>query len=140
MIGVLVLGMVVLFNNEKLVAATKQKASARYAAPLPPPTSSIAQLRFTASLMTERMQHSRLLRSVVAASIAGIQALPDAINALLLVFTISAANSDIYLASRTLWALAGRMARPRRSSTELTSVACRCPPSRCRPSSSPWAS
>ncbi len=43
---------------------------------------------------------------VVAATIAGIKGLPDAINALLLVFTISAANSDIYLASRTAWALA----------------------------------
>ena len=43
---------------------------------------------------------------VVAASIAGISGLPDAINALLLVFTISAANSDIYLASRSVWALA----------------------------------
>ena len=30
----------------------------------------------------------------------------DAVNGLLLVFTISAANSDIYLASRSLWALA----------------------------------
>ena len=43
---------------------------------------------------------------MVAASIAGISGLPDAINALLLVFTISAANSDIYLASRSVWALA----------------------------------
>lgn len=32
--------------------------------------------------------------------------LADAVNGMLLVFTISAANSDIYLASRTVWALA----------------------------------
>lgn len=43
---------------------------------------------------------------VIAANIAGIGKLADAINAFLLVFTISAANSDIYLASRTVWALA----------------------------------
>jgi amino acid transporter len=43
---------------------------------------------------------------VVAAEIAGVKGLADAVNGLLLVFTISAANSDIYLASRTVWALA----------------------------------
>lgn len=42
---------------------------------------------------------------VVAAQIAKINHLADAVNGLLLVFTISAANSDIYLASRTVWAL-----------------------------------
>lgn len=36
----------------------------------------------------------------------GIDRLADAVNALLLVFTVSAANSDIYLASRSVWALA----------------------------------
>ncbi|KAK3334533.1 amino acid permease/ SLC12A domain-containing protein [Neurospora tetraspora] len=43
---------------------------------------------------------------VIAAKNAGINKLDDAVNGLLLIFTISAANSDIYLASRTLWALA----------------------------------
>lgn len=43
---------------------------------------------------------------VVAAKKAGISKLADAINGLLMVFTVSAANSDIYLASRTAWALA----------------------------------
>lgn len=43
---------------------------------------------------------------VIAAKNAGIEKLDSAINAFLLVFTISAANSDIYLASRTIWALA----------------------------------
>jgi amino acid transporter len=42
---------------------------------------------------------------VVAAQIAGVNKLDDAVNGLLLIFTISAANSDIYLASRTVWAL-----------------------------------
>jgi amino acid transporter len=41
----------------------------------------------------------------VAAQIAGVSHLDDAVNGLLLIFTISAANSDIYLASRTVWAL-----------------------------------
>lgn len=43
---------------------------------------------------------------VVAAELAGIPKLDSVINAFLLVFTVSAANSDIYLASRTIWALA----------------------------------
>lgn len=42
---------------------------------------------------------------VVAAQVAGVDKLADAVNGLLLVFTISAANSDIYLASRSVWAL-----------------------------------
>jgi len=42
----------------------------------------------------------------VAAQIAGVKKLADAVNGLLLIFTISAANSDIYLASRSVWALA----------------------------------
>jgi len=37
---------------------------------------------------------------------AGVSKLDHAVNGMLLVFTISAANSDIYLASRTCWALA----------------------------------
>ncbi|KAG6364721.1 hypothetical protein INS49_006325 [Diaporthe citri] len=43
---------------------------------------------------------------VIAAKIAGIGKLDSIINAFLLVFTVSAANSDIYLAARTIWALA----------------------------------
>jgi amino acid transporter len=42
---------------------------------------------------------------VVAAQEAGVAKLADAVNGMLLIFTISAANSDIYLASRTAWAL-----------------------------------
>jgi yeast amino acid transporter len=42
----------------------------------------------------------------VAAKNSGIAHMDDAINGLLLVFTVSAANSDIYLASRSVWALA----------------------------------
>ena len=43
---------------------------------------------------------------VIATLGQGLDALPNAVNGLLLVFTISAANSDIYLASRSVWALA----------------------------------
>ncbi|KAH8898347.1 hypothetical protein GQ53DRAFT_742417 [Thozetella sp. PMI_491] len=75
-IGVLVLGMAVPWNSKTLAAAAASRASGA-ASPY-----------------------------VVAAKEAGISGLPDAINALLMVFTVSAANSDIYLASRTLWALA----------------------------------
>ncbi|KAK8858403.1 hypothetical protein IAR55_002630 [Kwoniella newhampshirensis] len=43
---------------------------------------------------------------VVAIQDAGIRGLPALINALILVFTISAANSDQYIASRTLYGMA----------------------------------
>lgn len=43
---------------------------------------------------------------MVAAQVAGVNKLDDAVNGLLMIFTVSAANSDIYLASRTAWALA----------------------------------
>lgn len=49
---------------------------------------------------------------VIAAEIAGIGKLDSVINAFLLVFTVSAANSDIYLASRTIWALASERQAP----------------------------
>ncbi|KAL2134644.1 hypothetical protein VTI74DRAFT_11222 [Chaetomium olivicolor] len=73
--GVLVLGMAVPYNSPELLKATKEKTSG------------------LASPFT------------VAARISGIEKLDDAVNGLLLIFTISAANSDIYLASRTVWAL-----------------------------------
>ncbi|KAL2022648.1 hypothetical protein VTK56DRAFT_4992 [Thermocarpiscus australiensis] len=73
--GVLVLGMAVPYNSPKLLEATQQKTSG-LASPF-----------------------------VVAASAAGVNKLADAVNGLLLIFTISAANSDVYLASRSVWAL-----------------------------------
>ncbi|KAK3368707.1 amino acid permease/ SLC12A domain-containing protein [Podospora didyma] len=75
--GVLVLGMAVPYNSPALADATSKGAGTALASPF-----------------------------VVAAQVAGIPRLDDAVNALLLVFTVSAANSDIYLASRTAWALA----------------------------------
>jgi amino acid transporter len=43
---------------------------------------------------------------VVAIQSAGIKGLPAVINACILIFTISAANSDQYIASRTLYGMA----------------------------------
>lgn len=43
---------------------------------------------------------------VVAARTAGVDTLPNLINVCLLVFTFSAANSDLYIATRTLYSLA----------------------------------
>ncbi|KAG9206598.1 hypothetical protein G6514_003432 [Epicoccum nigrum] len=43
---------------------------------------------------------------VVAIKIAGIKALPDILNACILIFTFSASNSDLYIASRTIYGLA----------------------------------
>ncbi|PQE04086.1 Dicarboxylic amino acid permease protein [Rutstroemia sp. NJR-2017a BVV2] len=50
---------------------------------------------------------------VVAAQIAQVQALPSLINACILVFTFSAANSDLYIATRTLYALSVEHNAPR---------------------------
>ncbi|KAK4244775.1 amino acid permease/ SLC12A domain-containing protein [Corynascus novoguineensis] len=74
--GVIVLGMAVPYNSEHLLNATK-KGTSGLASPF-----------------------------VVAAQVAGVNKLDDAVNGLLMIFTVSAANSDIYLASRTAWALA----------------------------------
>ncbi|KAM0261875.1 hypothetical protein ACHAQJ_002078 [Trichoderma viride] len=49
---------------------------------------------------------------VVAATIAGVKVLPHIINACILVFVFSASNSDLYIASRTLYGLASDDAAP----------------------------
>lgn len=74
--GVISLGMAVPYNNARLISDTS-KGTSGAASPF-----------------------------VIAAKIAGIGKLDSIINAFLLVFTVSAANSDIYLAARTIWALA----------------------------------
>lgn len=50
---------------------------------------------------------------VVAAVVAGVHAMPDIINACLLIFTFSAANSDLYIATRSLYSLAVEGNAPR---------------------------
>lgn len=80
--GVISLGMAVPYNSKQLIDAAGESTSGA-ASPF-----------------------------VVAAEIAGIAKLDSVINAFLLVFTISAANSDIYLASRTIWALAKERQAP----------------------------
>jgi amino acid transporter len=50
---------------------------------------------------------------VVAIQISGIQALPAILNACVLVFVFSAANSDLYIASRTIYGLAAEGLAPR---------------------------
>ncbi|EPQ27447.1 uncharacterized protein PFL1_04985 [Pseudozyma flocculosa PF-1] len=74
--GVLLIGMVVDSKTPLLLTATKKSTSAA-ASPF-----------------------------VVAINIAQIKVLPDIINAALLLFTVSAANSDLYIAARTLYGLA----------------------------------
>lgn len=75
-VGVLVLGMSVPYTNEQLIGATNSKTSAA-ASPF-----------------------------VIAVQLAQIPVFPDVVNACLLVFVVSAANSDIYVGSRTLFGLA----------------------------------
>lgn len=50
---------------------------------------------------------------VVAIKIAGIKVLPDILNACILVFVFSASNSDLYIASRTLYGLASDGSAPK---------------------------
>ncbi|OBT74705.1 hypothetical protein VF21_06985 [Pseudogymnoascus sp. 05NY08] len=73
---VFLLGMILPYDNPLLVAATSENTSAA-ASPF-----------------------------VVAIQISGIKVLPALLNACILVFVFSAANSDLYIASRTLYGLA----------------------------------
>ncbi|CAE6462040.1 unnamed protein product [Rhizoctonia solani] len=50
---------------------------------------------------------------VVAANLVHIRVLPHIINAVILIFVMSAANSDLYIGSRTLFALAAEGKAPR---------------------------
>ncbi|KAL5507401.1 DIP5 [Sanghuangporus vaninii] len=75
-LSVFLLGMLVPYNSEELVFATKQSSSAS-ASPF-----------------------------VVAIKLSGIKALPGIVNGCILVFVFSASNSDLYIASRTLYGLA----------------------------------
>lgn len=75
-LSVLLLGMLVPYNSPDLAFATKASSSAS-ASPF-----------------------------VVAIKLAGIKALPGIINACILLFVFSASNSDLYIASRTLYGLA----------------------------------
>lgn len=74
--GVFVIGLIVPSGDESLFIATKSKTGAA-ASPF-----------------------------VVAAGLVGINALRHVINAAVLIFVLSAANSDLYIGSRTLYALA----------------------------------
>ncbi|KAH6887601.1 amino acid permease/ SLC12A domain-containing protein [Thelonectria olida] len=82
-LGIFVLGMAVPYDSDKLVGATKQATSGA-ASPF-----------------------------VVAVSLAGVGVFPDIINGSLLVFTLSAASTDIYCASRSLYGLAKDGQAPR---------------------------
>ncbi|KAH8824838.1 amino acid permease/ SLC12A domain-containing protein [Flagelloscypha sp. PMI_526] len=75
-LAVFLLGMIVPYNSPALAFATKQSAGAS-ASPF-----------------------------VVAVIEEGVAGLPDVINACILLFVFSASNSDLYIASRTLYGLA----------------------------------
>jgi amino acid transporter len=82
-LSVLLLGMLVPYNSSELLFANKSKSSAA-ASPF-----------------------------VVAIKLAGIKALPGILNGCILLFVFSAANSDLYIASRTLYSLASESKAPR---------------------------
>ncbi|KAK5109888.1 hypothetical protein LTR62_006495 [Meristemomyces frigidus] len=81
--SVFLLGMVVPYNSKQLIFATKASSSAA-ASPF-----------------------------VVAVKLAGIQTLPGFLNGCILIFVLSAANSDLYIASRTIHGLALKRQAPR---------------------------
>ncbi|KAF1931660.1 uncharacterized protein M421DRAFT_417425 [Didymella exigua CBS 183.55] len=82
-LSVFFLGMIVPYNSDDLKFANTQKSKAS-ASPF-----------------------------VVAIKLAGIKALPDILNACILLFTFSASNSDLYIASRTMYGLAEEGHAPR---------------------------
>ncbi|KAH7141052.1 amino acid permease/ SLC12A domain-containing protein [Dactylonectria macrodidyma] len=79
----LLVGMLVPYDSPELIFASKAKTSAS-ASPF-----------------------------VVAATLAGVDILPHIINACILVFIFSACNTDLYIASRTLYALSSDGKAPR---------------------------
>ncbi|SCV73881.1 BQ2448_6311 [Microbotryum intermedium] len=81
--SIFVVGLIVSANDPDLLSATKRRTSAA-ASPF-----------------------------VVAIQRAGIKTLPDIINASILLFVMSAANSDLYIGSRTLYALAAESKAPK---------------------------
>ncbi|OBS27774.1 hypothetical protein FPOA_01717 [Fusarium poae] len=81
-LSVLLVGMIVPYNSEELAFATTAKAGAS-ASPF-----------------------------VVAGTIAGVKVVPHIINACICIFVFSASNSDLYIASRTLYGLASDGSAP----------------------------
>ena len=55
----------------------------------------------------------RILTASIATTLVGIRVLNHIINACILIFVLSAANSDMYIASRTLYGLAAEGKAPR---------------------------
>ncbi|PYI08878.1 amino acid permease [Aspergillus sclerotiicarbonarius CBS 121057] len=82
-LSVLLVGTLVPYNSKELIFATNQSSSAA-ASPF-----------------------------VVAVQLAGIPVLPHIINACILLFVFSAANSDLYIATRTLYGLSKEGKAPR---------------------------
>ncbi|KAJ9304038.1 hypothetical protein DTO217A2_6490 [Paecilomyces variotii] len=82
-LSVILLGMLVPYNSDELIFATKASNSAA-ASPF-----------------------------VVAIKLATIPALPDILNVCILVFVFSASNSDLYIATRTIYGLAREGKAPR---------------------------
>lgn len=76
-LSVLLLGMIIAYDDPVLVAATKQKFNSAAASPF-----------------------------VAAIKISGINVLPGFLNGCILIFVFSASNSDLYIASRTIHGLA----------------------------------
>ncbi|KAM3077456.1 amino acid transporter [Clarireedia jacksonii] len=72
-----------------------------------------SRLLLTANNIGNKAVNAEASPFVVAAHIARVQALPSLINACILVFTFSAANSDLYIATRTLYALSVEHNAPR---------------------------
>ena len=82
-LSVFLLGMIVPYNSPELAFANKQGSKASTSP------------------------------SVVAISLAGIKALSGILNGCILLFVFSAANSDLYIASRTIYGLASQGKAPR---------------------------
>lgn len=76
-LSVLLVGMIVPYNSPKLIFASTEAKTGASASPF-----------------------------VVAAEVAGVKVIPHILNACICIFVFSASNSDLYIASRTLYGLA----------------------------------
>ncbi|KAI9809845.1 MAG: hypothetical protein M1825_000278 [Sarcosagium campestre] len=85
-LSVFLLGMIVPYDSDRLVFAIKQSKQSNSASASP---------------------------FVVAIELAGINALPGILNGCILLFVFSASNSDLYIASRTIYGLACERKAPR---------------------------
>lgn len=104
--GVFIIGLIVPSTDQSLFTANKAKAGA---AASPFVVGEFFML--TSDLLAFELKLTLFVS--IAATLAGIKTLNHVINACILIFVLSAANSDLYIGSRTLYGLAAEGKAPK---------------------------